>query len=152
MKIWWMLVGVTLAVGCKSGGAAVGSTCSSDDDCADGLFCGKDAWSKGLCTQACETVTDCGPAGAFACPMGSCVPKCLLPSDCETNRCTGSAVCATGKTTSYDRCASAADCPSGMLCDKIADLAYRFCTQRCKTADDCPAAGSCDIADTGLCW
>lgn len=152
MRLWLVVAGTLLALSCKSGGAELGAVCAVDDECADGLFCGTDAYAKGLCTHACKTVPDCGAVGAFACPAGACVRTCSLPSDCETHRCTGSAICAAGTTTSYDRCASAADCPAGMSCDKIADLDYRFCTQPCKTAANCPAGGSCDIADTGLCW
>src|SRR5512138_1366355 len=76
-------LGVAL-VGCR-GGAGVGETCGSNDDCDGSLQCLND-----ICVLRCERAPDCGDG--YACRKGLCVAADLQ----KGNICHGESDCAAG--------------------------------------------------------
>lgn len=139
-------------VGCPGGGARVGESCGSNDDCDRSLQCFND-----ICTPRCERAPQCGDG--YACTDGLCAvahgqsgDTCLGESDCaagrtcqingaeidpKTNRL--AATCALENPLGHptgDLCSGDADCRNGTC-----DLGH--CVDLCRDTTDCALGTSC---------
>ncbi len=74
-----LVAGAFLGLIACSGGANFSETCSSDDDCASGLFCETRGYIAGLCTKDCTKNTECTNSfgsDAFCSVEANCVRFC----------------------------------------------------------------------------
>jgi hypothetical protein len=156
-----------LAVTVDMAGGAIGSTCSSNDDCHDGtaptcfiatLFneSGKLKTPSGYCSASCTMDADCGAAGACRTFSGEshgwCFAACSSPDDCRA-----SYACFTG-TTPYCFPSANLDCdptapggtcddaqlsnPGGCIRAALGTGTVGYCNDGCTVgAGSCPPSG-----------
>lgn len=133
--------------------------CTTDRDCADGLFCtGVERCqpeAAGADSRGCVAPAN-GPCGAVVCDEASrscevCPPvgstgTCDVGSGCDDGTfCNGDEVCLAGYCQRTPR-----SCDQGLTCVESA----RACGEPCLTASDCQDASFCngaEICDRGIC-
>ena len=136
----WLCLGllVPLFGGCDADGPSGGRACASDQDCTFGSIC---LSSSGVCGQAnCNFCTGdqicLNVDGAATCS----IPQCRAGSECGFGeRCEGG-LCV------QNTCGEDGSCPSGQVCDELADE----CIAECVDDASCGAGLICEL-NTKLC-
>lgn len=156
-------------------GSALGDSCTSDEQCEDGLFClgpdrdyldGAGSPAGGLCTLACVGDAECADfgEGAVCATLGEvpltsayaskavprlCLPGCSLGS--PRGKCLNrpELACRPFAPDGVAQCEEDGSCPGGGLCfrDRCRELA---CGPRCNDDADCLGERKCDPV-SGLC-
>lgn len=152
-------------------GDALGSTCTSDAQCGDGLVCitansgkfGGQGPSKGMCTKACDATAKtnaecdgfkagaiCADFGTETEPAGYCIDSCTTGDVADlTTKCSGRSdfLCwdfGSNFPTPYcvPHCRSDAECGAGLYCDKAS--LFGLCSKTKPATSGDPVGTACD--------
>jgi hypothetical protein len=154
-------VAIVVLVACSAdekpaGGAALGATCASNDDCAAGMYCPAASNLEGLCTKDCTGDGDCSSLTRDSyCGAGRCYRICKSAADCPGAHCSSSGSqprCLPGPAGLSGPCTENSQCLPGLFCAGPPE-GIGGCTLPCAADAECSGyqAGSNNYCISGRC-